>query len=215
VKWRPDFTALSGWTRRTLWGGVVLLTVLLLAGGGWYWWERQQEAGQTAFDQAFTLYRQAMTEGTAERLAQAVQALDGVVSRYPRHASVPLAHYALGNLHYRARAYEKATASFESAVRTGRGSLTGVSRLGLGYTWEARGDPGRALEVYQQGLQGRDAKDPFFSEFLLAVARTQVALKRPAEAQATYQRFLKDLPTSPRIEDVKAQLARWESAPRP
>ena len=214
LTWRPLGGALPTWRRSAFLAGIGLLAALILGAGGWYWWEQQYEAVQAAFDRAFLLYRQAMA-GAPDRLGPAVQALEAVAAGYPRHRVASLASYALGNLHYRARAYDKAVASYERAARTGRGDLVGVSQLGLGYAWEGRGDPGRALAIYQEALRGRDARDPFYGEFLLGMARTQVTLNRPADAKATYGRFLKDLPTSPQAEDVKARLARLEEARTP
>ena len=215
LTWRPYWDILPHWGRRGVLAGVGLLVILLLGVGGWYWWERQREAGQAAFDQAFALYRQAMATGTPELVDQARQALEGMVKRHPRHSAAPLASYALGNLHYRVRDYDKAVANFEQAVRTGRGGLLGVSQLGLGYALEGRGEPARAMAVYQDALRQRDAKDPFYGEFLLALARTQVAMKRTGDARETYQRFLRDLPTAPQVDDVKIRLASLEEARTP
>jgi len=215
LTWRPYWDALPHWGRRGVLAGIGLLVILLLTVGGWYWWERQREAGQTAFDQAFVLYRQAMASGAPELSGQARQALEGVAKRYPRHSTAPLASYALGNLHYRARDYDKAVASFEQAARTGRGGLRGVSQLGLGYALEGRGETARAMAVYQDALGERNTKDPFYGEFLLALARTQVAMKRPGDARETYQRFLRELPSAPQAEDVKIRLASLEEARTP
>ena len=216
MTWRAYWDALPSWGPRGFLIGVGFLVVLLLGAGGWYWWwQRQQEAAQAAFDQAFVRYRQAMASGTPELHQQAVQAVEGIISSYPRHRTSPLAHYALGNLYYRTRNYDKAVASFERAARTARGGLVGVSQLGLGYALEGRGDAAGDLTVYQDALKQRDAKDPLYGEFHLAMARTQVATKRSVEAKETYQRFLRDLPTAPQVEDVKSRLARLEGARTP
>ena len=215
LKWVPSWAALPPWGRWGFLAGAGLLLALLIGGSGWYWWEWQQEAGQTAFDQAFVLYRQAMVGGTPELYAQAVRSLEGVTHKYPRHPVTLLAYYTLGNLHYRAREYGRAVMSFEQAVRTGRGDLQGMSQLGLGYSWEGQGDPARASAVYQDALKQRDAKDPHYGEFLLGMARTHIAMKRPAEAKELYERFLRELPTAPQVEDVRTRLASLEGARTP
>ncbi len=214
LTWRPLGGALPTWGRSAFLAGIGLLVALIVAGGGWYLWEQQYEAGQAAFDRAFLLYRQAMA-GVPERFGPAVQALEAVTAGYPRHPAASLASYALGNLHYRARAYDKAVASYERAARTGRGDLVAVSQLGLGYAWEGRGETARAMAVYQDALRQRGTKDPFYGEFILALGRTQVTLNRPTDAKATYERFLRDFPTSPQAEDVRARLARLEEARTP
>jgi len=215
VTLRSRWDALPTWGRWGALGGAGLLAALLLLTGGWYWSERRQEAAQTAFDQAFILYRVAVGQESPERLQQAAQALEGLIRNYPSHRTTPLVYYSLGNLYYRVRAYAKAAENFERAARTGRGGIVGLSQLGLGYSWEGQGDPARALAAYEESLRGRDPQDPLYGELLLAVARSQLVLKRPAEAKVTYERFLKDLPGSPQVQDVKARLARVEEARTP
>lgn len=209
---RSRWDTLPTWGRWGALGGSGLLIVLLLSAGGWYWWERAREAAQTAFDRAFILYRVAGAQESPERVQQAAEALERFIRDYPRHRTTPLASYALGNLYYRIRAYDKAATNFERASRTGRGGIVGLSQLGLGYSWEGQGDPARALSAFEETLRGRDSKDPLYGELLLAVARSQLVLKRSAEAKVTYERFLKDLPGAPQEEDVRARLARVEEA---
>ena len=63
------------------------------------------------------------------------------------------------------------------------------------------------MEAYQQSLAGRGPKDFLYGELLLAKARAQELSKDSAGAVATYKLYLKDLPSSERLEDVRIRLA--------
>ena len=54
---------------------------------------------------------------------------------------------------------------------------------------------------------GLGPKDFLYGDLLLAKARVQESTKDSAGAIATYQQYLKDLPTSDRVQDVRIRLA--------
>jgi tetratricopeptide (TPR) repeat protein len=117
------------------------------------------------------------------------------------------AWYVLGQVEFRRSQWDAAATAFAEVSRRDRGSLGALSRLGQGYTHEAKGEPARALEVYQQALGGLGPKDFLYGDLLLAKARAQEQTKDSAGAIATYKQYLKDLPTADQAQDVRIRLA--------
>jgi tetratricopeptide (TPR) repeat protein len=68
------------------------------------------------------------------------------------------------------------------------------------------------LEAYEQALTRRRPNDFLYGDLLLAKARAQELAKDPTGAVATYKQYLKDLPSSDRLEDVRIRLALLGSA---
>lgn len=202
----------SAWRWGVLAGAGILLG-LTLGGVVWYGLTQRHAAGLEALAAPSALSRRALAEPPEADPAEAIQALRGFLAAYPRHRAAPQAWYALGNLLYQTGAYDEALEAFGQAARRGEGVLVGLSRLGLGYTWEAKGDWARALEAYQDGAKGARPGELLAGEFLLGSARSQEQLERPAEAAATYRQFLQDFPQSVRADDVRARRARLESRP--
>ena len=96
--------------------------------------------------------------------------------------------------------WDAAAAAFgQAAARRDGGSVAVLSRLGQGYAYEAKGEPARALEAFQQALAGRGPKDFLYGDLLLAKARAQEQAKDSGGAIATYKQYLKDLPSSERV----------------
>jgi tetratricopeptide (TPR) repeat protein len=108
---------------------------------------------------------------------------------------------------FRRAQWDAAAAAYAEAARRDAGSVATLSRLGQGYSYESKGDPARALEAYQQALTGRSPQDFLYGDLLLAKARAQEQAKDSAGAVATYKQYLKDLPSSDRIDDVRIRLA--------
>jgi len=202
----------SAWRWGVLAGTGILLG-LGLGGVLWYGLTQRHAAGLEALAAPTALYRQALAEPPEAEPAEAIQALRAFLAAYPRHRAAPQAWYSLGNLLYQTGAYDEALEAFGQVARRGEGVLVGLSRLGLGYTWEAKGDWARALEAYREGQKGARPGEFLAGEFLLGIARSQEQLEQPAEAAATYQQFLRDLPQSVRADEVRARRARLESRP--
>ena len=114
----------------------------------------------------------------------------------PGHGSAPRPGISLARSSSGGASGIAAIAAFGEASRRDRGSIGALSRLGLGYAHEAKGDAARALEIYQQALGGIGPKDFLYGDLLLAKARAQEQSKDSSAAIATYKQYLKDLPTS-------------------
>jgi TolA-binding protein len=188
----------------------VLAVVVVLAGAGavWTFLQHRETSARRAFATAAEAYRTAMAEGAdASRLAEAARTLEQFVSDHPRSAQAASAWYFLGNVEYRRGGHDAAIAAFEQAGRRDGASIGVLSRLGAGYAWEAKQDPGRALAAYEEGLKGRGPKDFQYGELLLGIGRAQEQLKQPAAAIETYRRLLKEAPDAPRADEARARLA--------
>ena len=188
-------------------GGGALVIALLLGAGIWALLGYREAEAARRLDQASATYRQAMAAGGDAALAAATDALRTALADHPRARGSAAAWYELGNVEYRRRAYDAALGAFEAAAAQDRGSIGGLSQLAIGYTWEANGDLGKALTAYQAALAGRDSQDFLYGEALLGMARVQEGLQQGPAAIASYQRFLKDLPQSGRIPEVRSRLA--------
>ena len=184
-----------------------LLLVLAIVAGVWTFLQHREVSAHRAFATASAAYRQVMASGEEPRLADAAQALTQFLKDYPRSADAAQAWYSLANVEYRRGRHDAALAAFGKAAGRDSGSVGALSRLGIGYVWEAKKDPARALAAYEATLKGRGPKDFLYAELLLAAARVQEEMKQPAAAVETYRRLLKDVPDSSRAEEARTRLA--------
>lgn len=193
-------------------GGVL---VLVLAGVGVWWWSAAMtERAEAAYAPALAaLARTRGPEASAETRSSVAAQLEAALARYPSAPSAALAAYELGNLRYAERDWTRARAAYELAVaKAGSPTITRLARAGIGYTWEAEGNHGKAVEVFQAALAGVERGDFLFEELLLDLARAQEAAGRKDDAIATYQRFLKDAGTSARADEARRHLVRLNAA---
>jgi TolA-binding protein len=194
--------------RWTILGVLGVVVVLALTGAVWTFLQQREASARRASAAAVTTYRAATAPGAdAKQLEEAARTLKQFVTDYPRSAGATSAWYYLGNIEYQRGNYDAAVSAFEEAARRDHASIGVLSRLGAGYAWEAKQDPGRALAAYEAGLKGRGPKDFQSVELLLGVARAQEQLKQPAAAIETYRRILKDAPDAPRADEARARLA--------
>lgn len=215
----PRVLALRGagpW-RWVLTGGIALLLLLVLGVGGWSWYRAVQARGVRELLQASALGVEALRpEGTVSQHEAAVSKLEETIARYPSNQMVPQAAYHLGNLRYQAGAYDAAREAFALALaKGGRGALAALCRLGLGYTWEAQGKHGEALDAYQEARRYLGADDFLYEETLMSVARAQELTGKLSQARETYRRILEDLPETRRAVDIRWRLATLSKPSQP
>jgi tetratricopeptide (TPR) repeat protein len=204
---RAWFAALPARARWILLSVGAVFLVAVLAGATWSWLGHREEIAQRDLGTALAGAQRAEASGQPAELEASAAALRQFVSGHSRTRAGVQAWYALGQIEFRRSQWDAAAAAFSEASNRDRGSLGALSRLGLGYAYEAKGDAARALQVYQQALTGLGAKDFLYGDFLLAKARAQELAKDSVGAIATYKQYLKDLPSADRVQDVRIRLA--------
>ena len=207
--WLAGLPATIRWTLLAV-GGLFLLT--LIAGGVWSWRGHQEEVARRALGPALATAERAVGSGQPADLEAAAAALRQFLTSHPSAQASHQAWYFLGQVEFRRSQWDPAVAAFGEAARRDRGSIGALSRLGQGYALEAKGDAVRALEVYQQALNGLGPKDFLYGDCLLAKARAQELAKDSTGAIATYKQYLKDLPSADRVQEVRIRLALLGSA---
>ena len=196
--------------------GVAVVVVLLIALGGWLWYDAQQRRVQAAYAEVTARVQAALgAEAPAESKVTAARDLEAWLGRYPSARPVPEAAYELGNVRFGLGQFASARTAYELALQRGAsGTLRGLVRVALARTWEAERDFGRAADAYGALVKDLDARNFLYEDALLDQARTQELAGRKAEAVATYQKLLKDVPTARRAEDVRIRLAALGTASR-
>ena len=192
----------------------VVVALGLVATAGWLWMRTQESRGQAALAGAAEAVQQSEgPQATAETRQKAIGLLQAVLAEHGRSTAATQAAYQLGNLQYQAGDYAAARAAYEIALAKGAtGSLHTLSASGVGYTWEAEKNFANAVTAYDAAARGLGAKQFFFEEALLDLARAQALAGKPAEARATYERLLKDAPETRRAEDIRGRIAALDPA---
>ena len=204
---RAWFGALPGRTRWILLAVTAMLLLALVGVGAWSWLGHREEAAQAALGAVLVSAQGALGAGQPTDLETAAATLRQFLGSHPRARAAQQAWYVLGQVEFRRSQWDAAAAAFGEASRRDPGSISILSRLGQGYAHEAKGEPARALEAYQQALSGLGPKDFLYGDLLLAKARAQELTKDSAGAIASYKQYLKDLPSADRAEDVRIRLA--------
>jgi tetratricopeptide (TPR) repeat protein len=207
--WLGALPALLRWT---LLAAASALLLVLIGAGVWNWLGRREAAAQQQLGLVIVAAQRAVVSGQSADLDTAAKALGAFLSSQSGTRAGQQAQYLLGQVEYRRRQWDAAAAAFGEVARRDRGSLGALSRLGQGHAYEAKGDPARALEVYQQALGVIGPKDFLYGDLLLAKARTQEQTKDSTGAIASYKQYLKDLPSAERAQDVRIRLALLGSA---
>lgn len=207
--WFRELPPLFRWTLLSVVG---VLFAVVIASGIWSWYGRREAAAQDALGPVAATAQRSLGAGQAAELEGAAKALREYLTSHSATRAGQQAWYLLGQVEFRRKEWDAAAAAFAEAARRDGGSIATLSRLGQGNAQEAKGDPGRALEAYAQALTGRDPRSFLYGDLLLAKARAQELAKDPTGAVATYKQYLKDLPSSDRLEDVRIRLALLGSA---
>jgi tetratricopeptide (TPR) repeat protein len=198
--------------RWTLLSVVAVLLLVVVGSGIWSWQGRQESKAQQALGSVLPTVQQGVESGQAAELDAAAKALQDLLAAHSGTRAAQQAWYLLGQVEFRRRQWDAATTAFGEGARRDGGSIAVLSRMGQGYALEAKGEPARAVDAYQQALAGRGPKDFLYGDLLLAKGRAQELSKNPSAAIATYQQYLKDLPSTDRALDVRIRLALLGSA---
>jgi tetratricopeptide (TPR) repeat protein len=188
-------------------GVAAILVVALIGGGVWTWLGHREEVAQHELGSVLVNAEQAVESGQAAELEAAAKELREFLAGHARTRAGLQAWYVLGQVEFRRSRWDAAVTAFGEVSRGDRGSLGRLSRLAQGYAHEAKGEPARAFETFQQALAGLGPNDFLYGDLLLAKARVQEQTKDSAGAIATYKQYLKDLPTADQTQDVRIRLA--------
>jgi cytochrome c-type biogenesis protein CcmH/NrfG len=209
---RAWFGALPALARWTILSAGLAILLILIASGIWNWHGRREAAAQQAIGTALGTVQRAIGSRQPAELDAAATTLNAFLASHSGTRAGQQGWYLLGQVEFQRHQWDAAAAAYGEAARRDGGSIGALSRLGQGYVYEAKGDPARALEVYEQALGGRGPKDFLYGDFLLAKARAQEQTKDSGGAIATYKQYLKDLPSADRVQEVRIRLALLGSA---
>jgi tetratricopeptide (TPR) repeat protein len=192
--------------------GGVALAVVVLGLAGWLWLRAEDSRGAAALAASADLVQQADgPQATADTRARAIDALQAVLTQHARSSAAVQAAYELGNIQYQAGDYGAARGAYQIALAKGAaGSLRTLAASGVGYTWEAQKDYANAVTAYEAVARAVPAKQFYFEDALLDLARAQALAGKPVEALATYERVLKDVPDTRRAPDIRAKIAELQ-----
>jgi tetratricopeptide (TPR) repeat protein len=195
--------------RTLITAGVAVIVVAALVLGGWYWWDQQQRRTAGAYAEALTrAYAAQAPQAPLDVRARAAQDLESVMAQYPSGAATAEAAYELGNLRWAAQQYASARGAYEIAVARGTSpTVRTLARASIGYTWEAERNFPKAVDAYDAVARDLRPKDFLYEQALIDLGRAQELAGRAADATATYQRILKDVPAPRRADEIRARLA--------
>jgi tetratricopeptide (TPR) repeat protein len=212
VTWPPPLPP----TRTLVIAGLVVVVVVLAALGGWFWWDAQQRRELAAAAEVLARVQSAQApDASAEARRAAARELEELLQRYPSARTVPVTAYELGNLRFADGQFGAARAAYDIALHRGAAGLVGaMARAGAARTWEAERDFGRAAEAFGVLVAQLPPRSFLYEEALIDQARTLELAGKKTEAIAVYQRVLKEMPASRRVEDVRSRLASLGTATR-
>lgn len=195
--------------------GAAVVLVVGIGIGAWFWSEAQDRRATAAYVEAINqLGGNAASPPSPQARMAAASSLETALARYPSAAMAPLGAYELGNVRYGERDWARARAAYEiAAARTGSPTLRALARAAVGHAWEAERNATKAAESYQAALAGLKAGDFYYDELLLDLARAQEQAARKDAAVETYRKYLKEIPKSPRADEIKTRLSRLGASP--
>jgi tetratricopeptide (TPR) repeat protein len=184
----------------------VVVGVLVVGGAATVWYTMAQRAAAAAYAEALTSAQGSGVAGGDP--AGAAARLEATLAQYPSAARAADAAYELGNLRYAQRQYPTARSAYEVALaRRPSPTIRTLSSAGVGYTWEAERDFGKAAEAFQAGFTGLTRGDFLYEQLGLDLARAQELAGKRDAAIGTYRTLLKDLPKTSRGEEIRVRLA--------
>lgn len=142
------------------------------------------------------------------KFPQTVQGYKSVIEKYSGTRAAYEARMALGSLYFDHGEAVKAAPVLKEAVDSAPGGLEkALSYSALGYAYENSGKPQDAAATYEKALNLGEAG--IKGDLLLALARSQEAMKDTAKARSIYDRIITELPNTEvakTAETLKAQL---------
>jgi tetratricopeptide (TPR) repeat protein len=213
----PRLAIPEAWRSLRVLGAVGAAVIVLSAAGvgAWLWSASRTSAAMAAYAVALARVQDARgSQPAPEARIAAIQSLEATLAGYPSAPTAGPAAYELGNLRYAGREYARARAAYLIASsQSASPTVRTLARAGIGYAWEAEKNYASAIPAYQAALADLKPADFQYEELLLALGRAQELAGQKAEAVATYQRILKDVPRSLHAAEVRGRLAALGAAP--
>jgi len=148
---------------------------------------------------------------TAEKEDEALEILKKITDKYSSTPAARIAGLFLGQIHFNRGDYGASREVYEWLLNRHGGGEEDISALaweGLAYCYEAQEAYDKALEAYEKMNQSSLAYVKGWS--LLGMARCREKLGEPEKALAHYRQFIVDYTDHPRLNEVKANVARME-----
>jgi len=131
--------------------GVFAAAVLLLT--GWYLYRLDYEkSAQKVYAEAFSAYH--LSPPGEETSRRAVKMYGDLIQKFPGSRAAANALFSLGNIYYGLRDYDRSIQAYRDFLDASgvRKDLKSMAYNALGYCYEAKGDPDRALEFYGKSI---------------------------------------------------------------
>ncbi len=195
--------------RTAIWIGVVVGLVAALGVGLWLWLSMREHRTLEAYAEVMTVLQAGRSpDAPAEARAAIPGMLERFLARYPGSSRAPHVAYELGSIRADGRQWDQARGAYQIALAQGaHGTIRTLAQAGIGSTWEAERNFGKAAEAYQAALIGLKPTDFYYEQLLLDLGRVQETAGHRAEAIETYRRLLKQRPGSARAAEVRSRLA--------
>lgn len=149
-------------------------------------------------------YLESFNQGNEDKKKEVIKLLREFTERYHRTSSSNQAYYYLGNLCYQIKDYDNAIYSYQKAIkRNSKGTVALLSKIGTGFTYEAKKDYKRALESFNDAVKSTSPGDTITFDIMKSMGRMQEKLNMKEEALVTYQKMLNNNPESPLADDLR------------
>lgn len=190
----------------------IALAVLVVGGAAALWYTAGERAAAGAYAEALLGAQRSGAAGGDP--ATAASRLEETLARYPSARRAADAAYELGNLRYAKREFAPARSAYEIALaKRPAPTVRALARAGVGYTWEAERDFGKAADAFGAGFASLSRTDFLYEQIGLDLARAQELAGRREAAVETYRKLLKDLPKSGRGGEIRTRLASLGATP--
>jgi tetratricopeptide (TPR) repeat protein len=133
--------------------GISVLAAVVLLLTGWYLYRLDYEKNaQKAYAEAFGVYH--LSAPGEETSLRAVRMYGDLIQKFSGSRAAANALFSLGNLHYGLKDYDRSIQAYRDFLDASgvRKDLRSLAYNGLGYCYEAKGDPDRALEFYDKSI---------------------------------------------------------------
>ncbi len=184
--------------------GIILIAV------GWYFYRLDYEKNAEKLYTAAFMYYHFAPPGQ-ENALQVIRMYREVVDKYPGSRGASQSLFSLGNVYYRLGDYDRAIQSYRDFLSEagGKDGLKVLAYSGMGYCYEAKGEPAKALESYENA--SKNASGAFAGMTYANMARICLGMKDNAKALEYYRKAL-ETKNDPLMEaTIKRKLAELDS----